>query len=108
MVGLARRSLPRAAGRGRARPFPTGTATGSAFARTVGLQFHPEVDAATVDRWVGEAIRDFFERHSISPAVVLDALDEHVARAEPACTALVDWYLDAVVGAPQPAAAGSA
>jgi hypothetical protein len=52
-------------------------------------------------------MRDFFERHVISPDVVLDGLDRHVARSAPACAALVDWYLDAVVGAPQRAAAGS-
>jgi GMP synthase-like glutamine amidotransferase len=75
--------------------------------RTVGIQFHPEVDAATVERWVGEAMRDFFERHAISPDVVLDGLDRRVGRSAPACAALVDWYLDAVVGAPQRAAAGS-
>jgi GMP synthase-like glutamine amidotransferase len=84
--------------------------------RTVGLQFHPEVDTATVERWVNEAMRDFFERHAISTDVVLDGLHEHVARAEAGCATLVDWYLESVVGAAptagaavaQPAAAGPA
>jgi GMP synthase-like glutamine amidotransferase len=76
--------------------------------RTVALQFHPEVDSAIVEHWAGEAMGDFFQRHAISPALVLDGLDEHVARARPACSALVDWFLDAVVGAPQPASAGVA
>jgi GMP synthase-like glutamine amidotransferase len=66
--------------------------------RTVATQFHPEVTAAIVARWSGQAGGDELRRAGVDPdALVAETVrmqDGVVARAH----ALVDWFCTEVVG----------
>ena len=65
--------------------------------RSLGLQFHPEVDRALLAEWLvigGDELRT----HGVDP----DAMAAETARLEPAASRrtqrLVDWFLDDVAG----------
>lgn len=65
--------------------------------RSLGLQFHPEVDAALLADWIGFGA-DELRSHGIDT----DALADETARIEPAAVdrtqQLVDWFLEEVAG----------
>lgn len=68
--------------------------------RSLGTQFHPEVNLAHVKLWLDNSEPDYIERHSID----VDALLAETEQREPAniaqCHQFVDWYLDSVFSAP--------
>ena len=68
---------------------------------SVGTQFHPEIDLAQVERWVGEAPPDELARVGVDGGHLLAETGRQEARAVAACRHLVDWFLDEVV-APAP------
>lgn len=66
--------------------------------RSVGLQFHPEVDAASVGRWVEAAGPGYFAAKGLDQSVLLDWVDEKAAASRGNAALLVDWFLDEVAG----------
>ena len=67
--------------------------------RSIGLQFHPEVDAASVGRWAAAAGPDYFAAKGFDQGVLLDGIDEKAAASKRNTERLVDWFLDEVAGA---------
>ena len=65
--------------------------------RTVGTQFHPEVDVAHITAWLGIVTDAYLAENGLNRLdVIADAL-QHEAANIAQCHALVDWYLDKVV-----------
>lgn len=64
--------------------------------RTVGTQFHPEVDADHVAEWLGQADDPYLHSHGIDRDQILAEAREHEAHNIVQCHALVDWFLDEV------------
>jgi len=67
--------------------------------RTLGVQFHPEVDRSIVERWSAEGGAEELVRLGVDRRELLDRVQAESVRTEPAAGRLVDWFLDAVVGA---------
>lgn len=65
--------------------------------RTVGLQFHPEVNESIVARWSGGGA-DELARHGIDPGRLVDDTRLHVRRSRVACAALIEWFCHEVIG----------
>jgi GMP synthase-like glutamine amidotransferase len=66
--------------------------------RSVGLQFHPEVDAQTVIRWADDAGPAYFAAHGIDAGALLGDVHARAADAAASTVRLVDWFLDEVAG----------
>lgn len=64
--------------------------------RSVGTQFHPEVDLAHVETWLEEADDDYLEQYGVSRERLLDDVRLHQDANRDQCFALVDWFLDEV------------
>ena len=64
--------------------------------RSIGLQFHPEVDAASVARWAAAAGPDYFTAKGFDQSVLLDGIDEKAEASKRNTEQLVDWFLDEV------------
>jgi GMP synthase-like glutamine amidotransferase len=64
--------------------------------RNVAVQFHPEVDADLLDRWVANAGSDYFPTKGVDPDTLLDGARLHGDRAREDCYALVDWFVEEV------------
>lgn len=64
--------------------------------RTVGVQFHPEVDRDLVADWVAKCPPEYFASHGVSADEILAQFDEHGEVAADQATRLFDWFLDEV------------
>lgn len=65
--------------------------------RTVGLQFHPEVNESIVARWAAGGA-DELARHGIDPLDLVEQTRSQVGRSRTACAGLVDWFCNEVTG----------
>jgi GMP synthase-like glutamine amidotransferase len=64
--------------------------------KSVGTQFHPEVDTAHVEGWLDAADDGYLEQHGIVRDQLLDDVRRHEDANRDRCYALVDWFLDEV------------
>ncbi|MCP3938566.1 MAG: type 1 glutamine amidotransferase [Actinomycetia bacterium] len=64
--------------------------------RTVGTQFHPEVDCAHMDGFLEMALDEYLDDHGVDRHVMKAEMAEHEGRNRAQCHALVDWFLDEV------------
>ena len=64
--------------------------------RTVGTQFHPEVDVAHVAGFLRDAPADYLAEVGVDPDEMMAEMREKQAGNTERCHALVDWYLDEV------------
>lgn len=62
--------------------------------RTVGTQFHPEVDITHIEGWLAAVEDDYLLANGQDRADVLAAVRYHETRNTRQCHALVDWFLD--------------
>ena len=65
-------------------------------ARTLAVQFHPEVTAAVVRRWAAEVDGAELFRLGVDPATLVAETVRLQADAAPRAHALVDWFCDEV------------
>ena len=77
-----------------ARELATGAQGSQAFAagRSLGLQFHPEVTPAIVERWSSGAGADELARLGLDPAALRGATVSHEHVSRTAARRLVDWF----------------
>ena len=66
--------------------------------RTVGTQFHPEVDVAHVESFLRLAPPDHLDECGVDFDKLMDETRQHEMANIKQCHALVDWFLDEVVG----------
>ena len=64
--------------------------------RTVGTQFHPEVDVAHLSEWLSTCPDDYLVTNGVSRVQLLADMEEHEERNIKQCHAFVDWWLDDV------------
>lgn len=64
--------------------------------RSVGLQFHPEVDEALVELWAKEPPDSYFAGHGADRDDLLHNLHENIAEAQVNTFKLVDWFVETV------------
>lgn len=64
--------------------------------RTVGTQFHPEVDVAHVAGFLRDAPKDYLDEIGVVAEDMLAEMGDMEAGNTERCHALVDWYLDEV------------
>lgn len=72
--------------------------------RTVGTQFHPEVDVAQITAWLRECPPGYLEENGTSADTVLAEMVANEELNIKQCHAFVDWFLDEVAfpdGLPQ-------
>ncbi len=64
--------------------------------RTVGTQFHPEVDVAHITGWLTQADESYLATHGWTSDGILADMEHHEERNTAQCKRLVDWFLDEV------------
>ena len=64
--------------------------------RTVGAQFHPEVNRTHIAGWLGSAVDDYLAECGIDRFALLAETEVQQAHNREQCFALVDWFLDEV------------
>ena len=64
--------------------------------RTVGTQFHPEVDVEHVANWLNGASQEYLDENGVDFDALLVEIGENEKRNIEQCAAFVDWYLDHV------------
>ncbi len=64
--------------------------------RSVGTQFHPEVDVAHVETWLSSVEDEYLEEYGQDRNRLLDATKTNEAQSIAGCRQLVDWFLDDV------------
>lgn len=64
--------------------------------RTVGTQFHPEVNVAHISDWLATCDDAYLEQSGTTREEVLGGVTRHEAHNIAQCHAFVDWYLDEV------------
>lgn len=64
--------------------------------RSVGLQFHPEVDEAVVELWAKEPPDRYFADHGADRNALLDGLHDKITNAKVNTFKLVDWFVETV------------
>ena len=64
--------------------------------RTVGTQFHPEVDVAHIRDWLNGAPPEYLAENGVDFESLLAEVADNEARNIERCAAFVDWYLDEV------------
>jgi len=68
--------------------------------RTVGTQFHPEVDVAHISGFLESAADDYLMSHGVTREQLIADATEHEAANIEQCHRLVDWFLDEVAFPP--------
>ncbi len=61
--------------------------------RSVGTQFHPEVNTAHIDTWLESATDEYLAEWGIDRAIVKAEMRAHEARNAAQCVRFVDWAL---------------
>lgn len=64
--------------------------------RSIGTQFHPEVDEAHIANWVGQAGEEYLGEWGRTGAELVELAQMHEEANTKQCHALVDWWLDEV------------
>lgn len=64
--------------------------------RTVGTQFHPEVDTAHIRDWLETADDDYLAQYGQHRDAVMADIMDHDARNTRQCHDFVDWFLDTI------------
>jgi len=64
--------------------------------RTIGTQFHPEVDGAHIADWVSQAGEEYLGSYDKSGPELVELAEMHEEANTKQCHALVDWWLDEV------------
>jgi len=64
--------------------------------RTVGTQFHPEVDYKHVADWLASADDEYLATYGQKREDILAAMEQHEPRNNAQCHEFVDWFLDHV------------
>jgi GMP synthase (glutamine-hydrolysing) len=63
--------------------------------KVYGLQFHLEVDAPMVERWLGtESLRSEMAEHGFDPAAIRTATREHIARSQALARRVFSTFID--------------
>lgn len=62
--------------------------------RMAGTQFHPEVDVAHIEGWLGVADDEYLATYGRDRHQILADIHEHEAQSIEGCQRLVDWFLD--------------
>lgn len=75
--------------------------------RTVGTQFHPEVNVAHISNWLATCDDEYLEQSGTTRTQVLEGVTKHEAHNIAQCHAFVDWYLDEVAFPAKATAAAS-
>lgn len=65
--------------------------------RTVGTQFHPEVDVPHMQGFLENAPDEYLHEHGVTREQMLADVQQHEEANIKQCHALVDWFLDEVV-----------
>jgi len=65
--------------------------------RSVGTQFHPEVDVSHVERWLAHCEDDYLRQHKVSPTELLTQTALHESANRERCHQFVDWFVESVV-----------
>ena len=65
--------------------------------RTVGTQFHPEVDVAHVESFLKLAPPDYLAECGVDFDLLMEETRQHEKANIKQCHAFVDWYLDEVL-----------
>ncbi len=64
--------------------------------RTVGAQFHPEVDVAHIEGWLSVVEDDYLATYGQNRTDLLADIRSHDARNTKQCHQFVDWFLDEI------------
>ena len=64
--------------------------------KTVGTQFHPEVDVEHITAWLGACDDEYLATSGVNRDDLLAKAHEHQAHNIKQCHAFVDWFLDEV------------
>lgn len=64
--------------------------------RSVGTQFHPEVDTAHIAAWLADCTEGYLAEVGVRPEELLAATAELEAANAANCARLVDWFLDEI------------
>lgn len=65
--------------------------------RSLGVQFHPEVNARIVERWAAGGAEEL-ARHGVDPEALIARTRAEVGRSQAAAFRLVDWFCEYVAG----------
>jgi GMP synthase-like glutamine amidotransferase len=64
--------------------------------RSVGTQFHPEVDVAHISDWLATADPEYLAEYDQHHDMIMADIMDHSARNTVQCHAFVDWFLDTI------------
>lgn len=64
--------------------------------RSVGTQFHPEIDLARIEKWLELIDDEYLADHGVTRQQLLEDTRLHDEANRAQCFALVDWFLDEV------------
>lgn len=64
--------------------------------RTVGTQFHPEINAEILEGWLSACTPNYLTEYGIDPTRLVDETRRLEADSRASCRRFVDWFLDDV------------